>query len=117
VIQCVIMSSYDVYFSGYMAPEYASRGLYSIKIDVFGFGVLALVIISGRKNRILECWDQSSALAGIDRRFLLGSTVGSYRRLLLGSTVGCKVSSANGNCTRRFGAAERHTFSVFLIAI
>jgi hypothetical protein len=48
------MSSYDVYFSGYMAPEYASRGLYSIKIDVFGFGVLALVIISGRKNRILE---------------------------------------------------------------
>ncbi|GJM97604.1 hypothetical protein PR202_ga14540 [Eleusine coracana subsp. coracana] len=40
--------------SGYMAPEYASRGLYSVKIDVFGFGVLALVIISGRKNRILE---------------------------------------------------------------
>lgn len=37
-----------------MAPEYASRGLYSVKIDVFGFGVLALVIISGRQNRILE---------------------------------------------------------------
>ncbi|RLM48950.1 hypothetical protein C2845_PMPSC055734 [Panicum miliaceum] len=41
-------------FSGYIAPEYASRGLYSVKIDVFGFGVLALVIISGRKNTILE---------------------------------------------------------------
>jgi hypothetical protein len=41
-------------FSGYIAPEYASRGLYSVKIDVFGFGVLALVIISGRKNIILE---------------------------------------------------------------
>ncbi|RLN12397.1 cysteine-rich receptor-like protein kinase 19 [Panicum miliaceum] len=40
--------------SGYIAPEYASRGLYSVKIDVFGFGVLALVIISGRKNTILE---------------------------------------------------------------
>ncbi|TKW22971.1 hypothetical protein SEVIR_4G263000v4 [Setaria viridis] len=40
--------------SGYIAPEYASRGLYSVKIDVFGFGVLALVIISGRKNIILE---------------------------------------------------------------
>jgi hypothetical protein len=51
------------------------------------------------------CWDRSSALAGIDRR------------LLLGSTASCKVSSANGNCTRRFGAAERRTFSVFLIAI
>lgn len=42
------------YFSGYIAPEYASRGLYSVKIDVFGFGVLSLVIISGRKNIILE---------------------------------------------------------------
>ncbi|KAF8658819.1 hypothetical protein HU200_059311 [Digitaria exilis] len=40
--------------SGYIAPEYASRGLYSVKIDVFGFGVLSLVIISGRKNIILE---------------------------------------------------------------
>ncbi|CAN6200679.1 unnamed protein product [Urochloa humidicola] len=40
--------------SGYIAPEYASRGLYSVKMDVFGFGVLALVIISGRTNIILE---------------------------------------------------------------
>ncbi|KAG0515823.1 hypothetical protein BDA96_10G310500 [Sorghum bicolor] len=40
--------------SGYIAPEYASRGLYSVKTDVFGFGVLALVIISGRKNTVLE---------------------------------------------------------------
>ncbi|CAN6193273.1 unnamed protein product [Urochloa humidicola] len=40
--------------SGYIAPEYASHGLYSVKIDVFGFGVLALAIISGRKNIILE---------------------------------------------------------------
>ncbi|XP_054786329.1 cysteine-rich receptor-like protein kinase 10 isoform X1 [Prosopis cineraria] len=35
---------------GYMAPEYAMEGLYSIKSDVFGFGVLLLEIISGRRN-------------------------------------------------------------------
>jgi hypothetical protein len=35
-----------------------------------------------------SCRDQPSALVRIDRRLLLGSTVGSYRRLLLGSTVG-----------------------------
>lgn len=35
---------------GYMAPEYAIRGLMSAKIDVFSFGVLMLEIISGRKN-------------------------------------------------------------------
>eukprot|EP00253_Pinus_taeda_P015957 PITA_15957 len=38
---------------GYMAPEYALRGQLTEKADVFGFGVLLLEIISGRKNRIL----------------------------------------------------------------
>jgi hypothetical protein len=41
-------------FSGYKAPEYASQGIYSLKTDVFSFGVLVLVIISGRKNTILD---------------------------------------------------------------
>ncbi|KAM2043585.1 hypothetical protein ACFX16_037130 [Malus domestica] len=35
---------------GYMSSEYAMDGLYSTKSDVFSFGVLALEIISGRKN-------------------------------------------------------------------
>ena len=36
--------------SGYMAPEYVMRGYFSIKSDVFSFGVLVLEIISGKKN-------------------------------------------------------------------
>ncbi|XP_047086975.1 putative cysteine-rich receptor-like protein kinase 23 [Lolium rigidum] len=40
--------------SGYKAPEYASQGIYSLKTDVFSFGILVLVIISGRKNTILD---------------------------------------------------------------
>ncbi|XP_027910052.1 cysteine-rich receptor-like protein kinase 10 isoform X2 [Vigna unguiculata] len=35
---------------GYMAPEYAMEGLFSVKSDVFSFGVLVLEIICGRKN-------------------------------------------------------------------
>ncbi|KAI3754019.1 hypothetical protein L2E82_26105 [Cichorium intybus] len=35
---------------GYMAPEYAMRGHLTVKADVFGFGVVALEIISGRPN-------------------------------------------------------------------
>ncbi|XP_047314429.1 G-type lectin S-receptor-like serine/threonine-protein kinase At1g11410 [Impatiens glandulifera] len=35
---------------GYMSPEYAMEGLYSIKSDVFSFGVILLEIINGRKN-------------------------------------------------------------------
>eukprot|EP00257_Ricinus_communis_P026698 XP_025014112.1 G-type lectin S-receptor-like serine/threonine-protein kinase At1g61370 [Ricinus communis] len=34
---------------GYMAPEYLLGGIYSEKSDVFGFGVLILEIVSGRK--------------------------------------------------------------------
>ncbi|KAK4759198.1 hypothetical protein SAY87_022329 [Trapa incisa] len=36
---------------GYMSPEYAMDGLFSVKSDVFSFGVLLLEIISGKKNR------------------------------------------------------------------
>jgi serine/threonine protein kinase len=36
--------------SGYMPPEYVIHGRYSVKSDVFSFGVLMLEIISGKKN-------------------------------------------------------------------
>ncbi|THG17569.1 hypothetical protein TEA_004957 [Camellia sinensis var. sinensis] len=37
--------------SGYIAPEYAVDGLFSVKSDVFSFGVLVLEIVSGKRNR------------------------------------------------------------------
>lgn len=36
---------------GYMSPEYAMDGLFSVKSDVFSFGVLLLETVSGKKNR------------------------------------------------------------------
>ncbi|KAK3037407.1 hypothetical protein RJ639_030169 [Escallonia herrerae] len=35
---------------GYMAPEYVMQGQFSVKSDVFSFGVLVLEIVSGQKN-------------------------------------------------------------------
>ncbi|XP_027192292.1 cysteine-rich receptor-like protein kinase 25 isoform X2 [Cicer arietinum] len=35
---------------GYMAPEYAMAGIFSVKSDVFSFGVLLLEIIYGKRN-------------------------------------------------------------------
>ncbi|GMN49797.1 hypothetical protein TIFTF001_018964 [Ficus carica] len=35
---------------GYMAPEYAMGGVFSVKSDVFSLGVILLEIISGKKN-------------------------------------------------------------------
>ncbi|KAF2305009.1 hypothetical protein GH714_001026 [Hevea brasiliensis] len=35
---------------GYLAPEYATEGLFSVKSDVYSFGVLLLEIINGKRN-------------------------------------------------------------------
>ncbi|GMN61935.1 hypothetical protein TIFTF001_031023 [Ficus carica] len=73
-----------------MAPEYASDGLFSIKSDVFSFGILVLETISGKKNRGLfhpncrlnltahawRLWKEGKALELIDD-FLAGSCAAS----------------------------------------
>lgn len=50
--------------SGYMAPEYAIDGLFSVKSDVFSFGVLVLEIVSGKKNRGFNHPDHDLNLVG-----------------------------------------------------
>ncbi|KAL8214353.1 hypothetical protein R6Q57_003802 [Mikania cordata] len=58
-----------------MSPEYALEGLFSVKSDVFSFGILVLEIISGRKNssyykensvnligHVWDLWKQDKAL-------------------------------------------------------
>ncbi|KAK8330643.1 hypothetical protein V6Z12_A10G018900 [Gossypium hirsutum] len=47
---------------GYMAPEYAMEGLFSIKSDVFSFGVLLLEIISGKKNNGFHLAERGESL-------------------------------------------------------
>ncbi|CAN4122493.1 unnamed protein product [Withania somnifera] len=49
---------------GYMSPEYLIHGVFSIKSDVFSFGVLVLEIISGRRNRGLFHESHSINLLG-----------------------------------------------------
>ncbi|KAF2303573.1 hypothetical protein GH714_019365 [Hevea brasiliensis] len=49
---------------GYMSPEYAMFGKFSIKSDVFSFGVILLEIISGKKSNGFHQEDPSLTLIG-----------------------------------------------------
>ncbi|KAG0564234.1 hypothetical protein KC19_8G094300 [Ceratodon purpureus] len=48
--QSHIMTVHVAGTKGYLAPEYASLGQLSEKVDVFSFGVLCLEVVSGRRN-------------------------------------------------------------------
>ncbi|KAI3786334.1 hypothetical protein L1987_39937 [Smallanthus sonchifolius] len=50
VLGVLLIGFFSTWLCGYMAPEYALDGLFSIKSDVFSFGVLVLEIVSGKKN-------------------------------------------------------------------
>ncbi|KAL8510581.1 hypothetical protein ACS0TY_017413 [Phlomoides rotata] len=49
---------------GYMSPEYVMKGLYSIKSDVFSFGVLVLEIVCRKRNRDFSLKDKNLNLIG-----------------------------------------------------
>ncbi|KAG5234860.1 G-type lectin S-receptor serine/threonine-protein kinase [Salix suchowensis] len=65
---------------GYMSPEYVVFGKFSVKSDVFSFGVMLLEIVSGKKNSsfyqqnhpltligyVWELWRQEKALEIVD---------------------------------------------------
>ncbi|CAL5412050.1 unnamed protein product [Camellia sinensis] len=49
--------------NGYMAPKYIIHGQFSVKSDVFSFGVLILEIVSGRKNNYFHNEENENLLS------------------------------------------------------
>lgn len=70
-------------YSGYMSPEYAIKGVFSVKSDVFSFGVLLLEIVSGKKNR--GCYHSQRPLN------LIGLVSDFFRRLRFPVTRMCHL--------------------------
>ncbi|XP_073129019.1 cysteine-rich receptor-like protein kinase 15 isoform X2 [Henckelia pumila] len=70
---------------GYMPSEYAIHGQFSVKLDVFSFGVMIMEIVTGQKNngyqnegdanfisRVWNCWRQGTIANMIDPILLSG---------------------------------------------
>ncbi|KAI4312055.1 hypothetical protein MLD38_036910 [Melastoma candidum] len=70
---------------GYMAPEYAARGKFSVKSDVFSFGVLVLEIISGQRNLC--------DVSGEDYEMLIGQAWTNWKEGNISDIVDPAVSS------------------------
>ncbi|KEH16075.1 cysteine-rich receptor-kinase-like protein [Medicago truncatula] len=49
--------------NGYMAPEYVMHGQFSVKSDVFSFGILVLEIVSGAKNSSIRDGENTEYLS------------------------------------------------------
>ncbi|KAI3769204.1 hypothetical protein L6452_00304 [Arctium lappa] len=72
---------------GYMSPEYAGDGIFSVKSDVFSFGVLVLEIVSGQKNRGFFHQEHHHNLLGHAwRLYKVGNTLELVDASLDGST-------------------------------
>ncbi|KAK7842557.1 cysteine-rich receptor-like protein kinase 25 [Quercus suber] len=56
---------------GYMAPEYAMEGLFSVKSDVFSFGVILLEIISRKRNNRFYLTQHAPTLLAYVHFFIL----------------------------------------------
>ncbi|KAI8567461.1 hypothetical protein RHMOL_Rhmol02G0123600 [Rhododendron molle] len=83
---------------GYMPPEYAKLGRFSVKTDVFSFGVLILEIVSGKKysgyggpehvehfiSYAWKIWRQGKASRLIDETLVDGSESEKMRCLHIG---------------------------------
>ncbi|KAL5972879.1 hypothetical protein ACLOJK_039685 [Asimina triloba] len=60
--------------SGYMSPEYGMEGIFSVKSDVFSFGVILLEIVTGKKNAAARYLDGSVNLLGYVKNDAMVST-------------------------------------------
>ncbi|PON35166.1 Tyrosine-protein kinase [Parasponia andersonii] len=54
---------------GYAPPEYVIEGIYSMKYDVYSFGILLLQILSGKRNAYLYGPNEGLHLLDTNRFF------------------------------------------------
>nr|XP_043626269.1 putative receptor-like protein kinase At4g00960 [Erigeron canadensis] len=113
---------------GYMAPEYAMHGQFSVKSDVFSFGVLVLEMVTGQKNQCFrngesiedllsfawKSWKNGTASEMIDPTLTTGS--GSLRDIIRSIHIGllCVQENVSNRPTMASIVLMLNSFSITL---
>ncbi|GAB4831018.1 hypothetical protein Ancab_005033 [Ancistrocladus abbreviatus] len=103
---------------GYIAPEYALHGLFSVKSDVCSFGVLVFEIISGQKNSVFQGADHAESLiTNVWRNWREGTALNVIDPLLAGSRTEIMRCIHIGLLCVQENAAYRPTMSSVVVML
>ncbi|KAJ0668535.1 putative protein kinase RLK-Pelle-DLSV family [Helianthus annuus] len=61
--------------SGYMAPEYMMHGQFSVKSDIFSYGVVVLEMVTGQKNQCFKNEERIEDLLSFARKIWMNGTI------------------------------------------
>ncbi|KAL5839950.1 hypothetical protein ACOSQ4_012558 [Xanthoceras sorbifolium] len=97
--------------SGYVPPEYARRGIYSTKSDVYNFGVLLLQIVSGKKVSIL--YGENDNLSLLDYVIFSMLKNGTPYTTIPKKPAFSRLTDENKQCKSKWGGGIYTTYKSF----
>ncbi|XP_073139410.1 cysteine-rich receptor-like protein kinase 8 isoform X2 [Henckelia pumila] len=107
---------------GYMPPEYAIRGQFSVKLDVFSFGVMIMEIVTGQKNNSYQNEEDMNFLSCLWNYWHRGMIANMVDPILL-STTGSDIPRDMLRCIHigllcvQKNAADRPTMASVVVML
>ncbi|KAJ0434709.1 putative protein kinase RLK-Pelle-DLSV family [Helianthus annuus] len=114
--------------SGYMAPEYMMHCQFSVKSDIFSYGVVVLEMVTGKKNQCFKNEERIEDLLSFARKSWMNGTIsdiidptlkaksGSMHDIIRHIHIGllCVQESSNDRPTMALVVLMLNSFSITL---